>query len=156
KPYGVDTVMPQKAAEVHGATPEDLIAQIRGMIDDAHWKFVDDLMERFELPPLPTGDEPHGVIGWAEDVARPPADVACAQPIKLIANALGSPPKDIIDRAHQEGVKVAALAGRAQHAQRHVNNGVDIVVAQGYEAGGHTGEISTMVLVPEVVDAVSP
>jgi NAD(P)H-dependent flavin oxidoreductase YrpB (nitropropane dioxygenase family) len=53
-------------------------------------------------------------------------------------------------------VKVAALAGKAVHAQRHVNNGVDIVVAQGYEAGGHTGEIATMVLVPEVVDAVAP
>jgi NAD(P)H-dependent flavin oxidoreductase YrpB (nitropropane dioxygenase family) len=53
-------------------------------------------------------------------------------------------------------VKVAALAGKAVHAQRHVNNGVDIIVAQGYEAGGHTGEISTMVLVPEVVDAVAP
>ena len=53
-------------------------------------------------------------------------------------------------------MKVAALAGKAVHAQRHVNNGVDIVVAQGYEAGGHTGEIATMVLVPEVVDAVAP
>jgi NAD(P)H-dependent flavin oxidoreductase YrpB (nitropropane dioxygenase family) len=53
-------------------------------------------------------------------------------------------------------VKVAALAGKAVHAQRHVNNGVDIVIAQGYEAGGHTGEIATMVLVPEVVDAVAP
>jgi NAD(P)H-dependent flavin oxidoreductase YrpB (nitropropane dioxygenase family) len=74
----------------------------------------------------------------------------------LIANALGSPPKDIVDRAHDAGVKVAALAGKAQHAQRHVNNGVDIVIAQGYEAGGHTGEVATMVLVPEVVDAVAP
>jgi NAD(P)H-dependent flavin oxidoreductase YrpB (nitropropane dioxygenase family) len=53
-------------------------------------------------------------------------------------------------------VLVAALAGRAEHARSHVDNGVDIVVAQGYEAGGHTGEIATMVLVPEVVDAVGP
>ncbi len=156
KPYGVDTVMPQKAAEVHGASPDELIGQIRGMIDQEHWDYVAQLIERFDLPPMPPGEGPHGVIGWAEDVARQHVEVAFAHPIKLIANALGSPPPDIVERAHAVGVKVAALAGKAQHAQRHVNNGVDIIVAQGYEAGGHTGEISTMVLVPEVVDAVSP
>ena len=156
RPYGVDTVMPQKAADVHGATPEELLEQIRGMIPERHWRYVDDLMARFDLQPLPDGEQPQGVLGWAEDVARRHLDVAFAHPICLIANALGSPPKDVIDRAHAEGVKVAALAGKAQHAQRHVNNGVDVVVAQGYEAGGHTGEIATMVLVPEVVDAVAP
>jgi NAD(P)H-dependent flavin oxidoreductase YrpB (nitropropane dioxygenase family) len=156
KPYGVDTVMPQKSADVHGDSADDLIAQIRSMIDDAHWRYVDELMERFELPELPEGESGHGVIGWAEDVARQHVEVALAHPIALIANALGSPPKDIIDRAHAQGIKVAALAGKSQHAQRHVNNGVDIIVAQGYEAGGHTGEVATMVLVPEVVDAVAP
>ena len=156
KPYGVDTVMPQKAVDVHGSSPDDLIAQINAMIPDRNRQFVDDLMERFHVAPLPEGDESHGVIGWAEDVARSHVEVAFAHPIKLIANALGSPPKDVIDRAHDQGIKVAALAGKPQHAQRHVNNGVDIIVAQGYEAGGHTGEVATMVLVPEVVDAVAP
>jgi len=156
KPYGVDTVMPQKIADVHGESADDLVAQIRAMIDDAHWRYVDELMDRFELPPLPSGEEAHGVIGWAEDVARQHLEVAFAHPIKLIANALGSPPHDVVERAHAAGVKVAALAGKAQHAQRHVNNGIDIIVAQGYEAGGHTGEVATMVLVPEVVDAVAP
>ena len=156
KPYGVDTVMPQKAVDVHGATPEDMLAQIRSMIDANHWRYVDELMERFDLAPLPEGQEPTGVLGWTDDVAQRHVDIALAHPIKLIANALGSPPVDVIERAHEHGVKVAALAGKAVHAQRHVNNGVDIVVAQGYEAGGHTGEISTMVLVPEVVDAVAP
>jgi len=155
-PYGVDTVMPQKSAEVHGANPEELREQIRGMIDAAHWAYVDELMERFELPPVPEGESFGGVVGWAEDVARRHVEIALAHPIKLIANALGSPPKDVIDLAHEHGIKVAALAGKAQHAQRHINNGVDIVVAQGYEAGGHTGEVATMVLVPEVVDAIAP
>ena len=155
-PYGVDTVMPQKAVDVHGSSPEDLVDQIRSMIPEEHKRYVEELMERFGLPALPEGQHPGGVIGWAEDVARRHVDVAFAHPIKLIANALGSPPKDVIDEAHQHGVKVAALAGKAQHAQRHVNNGVDIVVAQGYEAGGHTGEVATMVLVPEVVRSVAP
>jgi NAD(P)H-dependent flavin oxidoreductase YrpB (nitropropane dioxygenase family) len=156
KPYGVDTVMPQKATEVHGDNAADLITQIRSMIDDAHWRYVDELMERFDVPPLPPDEHPQGVIGWAEDVARHHLEVAFAHPIALLANALGSPPVDVIEQAHERGIKVAALAGKAQHAERHVNNGVDVIVAQGYEAGGHTGEVATMVLVPEVVDAVAP
>src|SRR5919206_3588777 len=55
KPYGVDTVMPQKAAEVHGHDPKELVAQIKGMIDQEHWDYVNELMERFELSPLPEG-----------------------------------------------------------------------------------------------------
>ncbi len=156
KPYGVDTVMPQKAVDVHGGDTEELLAQIRSMIDANHWRYVDELMERFDLAPLPEGQKAGGVLGWTDEVAHRQVEIALAHPIALIANALGSPPKDVIDQAHAHGVKVAALAGKAVHAQRHVNNGVDIVVAQGYEAGGHTGEISTMVLVPEVVDAVAP
>ena len=154
KPYGVDIVMPATSAGVDGADAESLYAQIQAMIPDAHRRFVDELMIKFDIPELPEGEQAGGVLGWAEGVARAHVDISFGHPIKLIANALGSPPKDIIDRAHAEGVKVAALAGKAQHAQRHVNNGVDIVIAQGSEAGGHTGEIGTMVLVPEIVDAV--
>ena len=156
KPYGVDTVMPQKAVEVAGGSADEMLEQIRSMIDANHWRYVDELMERFDLPPLPEGEAGHGVLGWTDDVAHRHVEIALAHPICLIANALGSPPKDVIDQAHAHGVKVAALAGRAQHAQRHVNNGVDVIIAQGYEAGGHTGEIATMVLIPEVVDAVAP
>jgi NAD(P)H-dependent flavin oxidoreductase YrpB (nitropropane dioxygenase family) len=83
-------------------------------------------------------------------------DVALRHPIKLLANALGTPPPDVILRAHEKGVKVAALVGTVAQALRHVEAGVDVIVAQGTEAGGHTGEVSTMVLVPEVVDAVHP
>jgi NAD(P)H-dependent flavin oxidoreductase YrpB (nitropropane dioxygenase family) len=97
-----------------------------------------------------------GVLGWLHSVARQHVEVALAHPARLIANALGPPPPDVIARAHERGMLVAALAGKAAHARSHVENGVDIVVAQGYEAGGHTGEIASMVLVPEVVDAVGP
>ena len=107
------------------------------------------------MPPLPDDEERSaGVLGWLHSVARSHVEVALKHPIKLIANALGSPPKDVIDQAHEAGVPVAALAGSAKHAQRHVDNGVDIVVAQGHEAGGHTGEIGSMVLWPEIVDAL--
>ena len=88
--------------------------------------------------------------------AVPLMDVAFSHPIKLIVNALGPPPPDMIERAHSNGVLVGALAGKKAHAVRHVASGVDIIIAQGHEAGGHTGDIGTMVLVPEIVDAVAP
>ncbi len=76
--------------------------------------------------------------------------------MKLLVNALGPPPKDIIDLAHDHDIKVAALTGSVKHAIRQQQQGVDIIVAQGTEAGGHTGEIGSMVLLPDIVDAVSP
>ena len=98
KPYGVDTVMPQKSVDVHGGNPDELLAQIRSMIDANHWRYVDELMDRFGLPTLPEGEHPGGVIGWAEDVARHHVDIAVAHPIALIANALGVGPLDDVDR----------------------------------------------------------
>ena len=76
--------------------------------------------------------------------------------VKMVVNALGPPPKYIIDLCHSNGLLVGALVGSRQHAERQVSQGVDVIVAQGTEAGGHCGEISTMVLVPQVVDAVGP
>jgi NAD(P)H-dependent flavin oxidoreductase YrpB (nitropropane dioxygenase family) len=93
---------------------------------------------------------------FEQELQRRLIDVAFGHNIRLIANALGPPPDWLIERAHEQGVLVAALAGKAKHALRHVEAGVDFVIAQGYEAGGHTGEIATMVLVPEVVDAIAP
>jgi NAD(P)H-dependent flavin oxidoreductase YrpB (nitropropane dioxygenase family) len=87
---------------------------------------------------------------------EPLLDVAFSHRIRLIASALGAPPSSLIERAHSHDVVVAALAGNVLHARRHRDAGVDLIVAQGTEAGGHTGEIGTMVLVPDVVDAVAP
>ena len=150
KPYGVDIVMPAKVPTE--GTPPDLAA----LIPDEHKRFVAETLRKLGVPPLPADGDAgsDGVLGWLHSVARSHVEVALRHPIALIANALGSPPPDIIDRAHEAEVAVAALAGKAKHARAHVDNGVDIVIAQGTEAGGHTGEISTMVLVPEIVDAV--
>jgi NAD(P)H-dependent flavin oxidoreductase YrpB (nitropropane dioxygenase family) len=86
----------------------------------------------------------------------PLIDVAFARGVRLIASALGTPPAWLVERAHAAGIPVAALAGRLDHAIAHRDAGVDVVIAQGTEGGGHTGEIATMVLVPQVVDAVAP
>ncbi len=149
RPYGVDVVMPAKVPT------EGAAADLGAMIPAGHKDFVQQTLTRLGVPPLPddatAGD---GVLGWLHSVARQHVEVALAHPARLIANALGSPPPDVISRAHERGMLVAALAGKAEHARGHVASGVDIVVAQGYEAGGHTGEIASMVLIPEIADAV--
>jgi NAD(P)H-dependent flavin oxidoreductase YrpB (nitropropane dioxygenase family) len=165
KPYGVDVVMPVKSADRDAGLHDerDLSKQLYGMIDQAHWDYADKILSDHGVPPLPEdeasgGADPieSGVLGWTEATGTPLIDVALAHPISLLASALGPPPKEAIDRAHAQGVKVAALIGRVEQAIRDVQQGVDIIVASGYEAGGHTGEVASMVLVPDVVDAVAP
>jgi len=150
KPYGVDVVMP---ASLAGSDVEKLEA----MIPDAHRRWVEELLERHNIPPLPEDEpKPEGLLAWTHDKAKRQVDIALIHPVKLIANALGTPPAEVIEQAHAAGVQVAALVGNARHARAHVEAGVDIIVAQGTEAGGHTGEIASMVLIPEVVEEVRP
>jgi NAD(P)H-dependent flavin oxidoreductase YrpB (nitropropane dioxygenase family) len=149
RPYGIDVVMPAKIPA------EGAAIDLGQLIPAGHRDFVEQTLIRLGVPPLPEDTEARdGVLGWLHSVARAQVEVALAHPARLIANALGSPPPDVIASAHERGMLVAALAGKAAHARSHVAAGVDIVVAQGYEAGGHTGEIASMVLVPEIVDAV--
>jgi NAD(P)H-dependent flavin oxidoreductase YrpB (nitropropane dioxygenase family) len=151
RPYGLDVVMPAK--KVEGVSEAD----VEAMIPEGHRRFVGDTLAKYGVPELDEGEASGWrITGWMEQVARGQLDVAFDYPIRLLANALGSPPADVVRRAHEKGVLVAALAGSARHARKHAEAGIDIVVAQGYEAGGHTGEIASMVLTPEVVDAVGP
>ncbi|MFC8664586.1 NAD(P)H-dependent flavin oxidoreductase [Streptomyces sp. NPDC057199] len=150
-PYGLDVVMPAK--KVEGVTEAD----VEAMIPEGHRQYVKDTLAKYGVPELAEGEASGWrITGWMEQVARNQLDVAFDYPIKLLANALGSPPADVIARAHEQNVLVAALAGSARHARKHAEAGIDIVVAQGYEAGGHTGDIASMVLTPEVVEAVDP
>jgi NAD(P)H-dependent flavin oxidoreductase YrpB (nitropropane dioxygenase family) len=148
KPFGVDIIVPAKyVGKDDGGLSR---AEMRALIPQAHRDFLDDMLRRYDVPPLPEA------APMTYDQAVPLMDVAFSHPISLIVNALGSPPPDMVARARAAGVKVGALAGKAAHAVRHVAAGVDLIIAQGHEAGGHTGEIGTMVLVPEIVDAVAP
>jgi len=157
RPYGVDVVMPASYAGAGDLDPERMADQLAEMIPAGHRQWVDKVLEEHGVPALSDDDErPVGLLGWTHEGARPQVDVALAHPISLLVNALGPPPADIVSLTHDHGVKVAALIGSVQQAQRQVNQGVDMIVAQGHEAGGHTGEVATMVLVPEVVDAVAP
>ena len=173
RPYGVDTVMPAsyvgkdeglgQAAEETGEVDAEAF---RNLIPSEVTGWIEKVLEEYEVPQLPADDERAagvggggnaGLLGWTEGGGRNHVEVALRHPrVKLLVNALGPPPKDIIDLAHQHGVKVAALTGSVKHALRQQQQGVDIIVAQGTEAGGHTGEIGSMVLLPDIVDAVAP
>ncbi len=155
KPYGVDLLLPPKyvGAEEGGIDTK----QARALLPEEHRAFVDDLLARYGVAaPADEARAAAGGLNISPKGYEPLLDVAFAHDLRLIASALGPPPADLVERAHGHGVLVAALAGTTRHAQRHAAAGVDLVVAQGTEAGGHTGEVSTMVLVPEVVDAVAP
>ena len=160
RPYGIDLIVPAKyAGDGEGGFTMD---DIRQLIPAEHKAFVDDILRRYDVPPLPDDEAGLG-RGVANSGTAPPFSANQADPLleialahrpALIVNALGPPPPHMIDRVKQEGRLLGALAGKAQHAQRHVNAGVDLIIAQGAEAGGHTGEVGTMVLIPEIVDAV--
>ena len=155
KPYGVDLVIPAKYMGKGGgaeAMPENL----QSLIPAEHREFVEALLREHGVPPIPPElDRIPRTAGLNVDAhAADQLEVSLAHGASMIVNALGPPPPDVIAKAHAHGALVGALVGSRQHAERQVAQGVDIIVAQGTEAGGHCGEVSTMVLVPEVVDAV--
>src|SRR6266516_1700091 len=127
------------------------------MIPERHRTFVENLLAKHGVRSASAeGDAGRYLLGWTDATGRPQVEVALRHPIALLANALGPPPADVVEQAHRQGVAMAALASSPRHADKQVNAGVDIIVAQGTEAGGHTGVVSTMVVVPEIVDAVAP
>ena len=159
RPYGLDLLLPQKYAGAgEGGIDRDTVLQL---LPPEQQAFVDDILRRYGVPELDEDTQAlifgrGGTIAISPKGYEPLLDVAFGHQVRLVASALGPPPPALIERAHDADVAVAALAGTKTHAERHKAAGVDLIVAQGTEAGGHTGEISTMVLVPEVVAAVRP
>jgi NAD(P)H-dependent flavin oxidoreductase YrpB (nitropropane dioxygenase family) len=154
KPYGIDILVPENMATAgeRGITYNSL----KSRIPEAHKAFAADLLASagIELQTVETSDD--RAQPFDPELALRTLEAAFEHPIKLIANALGVPPPEMIEMGKRHGVPVAALVGAKEHAIRQVNAGVDILVAQGTEAGGHCGEVTTMVLVPEVLKAIRP
>jgi NAD(P)H-dependent flavin oxidoreductase YrpB (nitropropane dioxygenase family) len=163
RPYGVDVLVPSKIDESaeRAGRGEGGLDTMLAAVPQEHWTFLFQLFEKYQVP-LPDFEKAKkaNAKGAGTQVTQQGAteliDVSLAHPIGLIASALGTPPPVMVEKAKAAGIPVAALVGTAEHARRQVAAGVDLIVAQGGEAGGHTGEISTMVLVPEVVDTVAP
>ncbi len=154
KPYGLDVLVPENmatAGEV-GVTYNSL----KTRIPSEHRRFAAELLEKagVQLAVQEVSDD--RPQPFDPETALRVLEAAFEHPIKMIANALGVPPPAMIEMGKKHGVPVAALVGAKEHAIRQVNAGVDILVVQGTEAGGHCGEVTTMVLVPEVLAAIKP
>ncbi len=159
KPYGIDLLMPERyvGSETGGLDVEDA----RARIPQVYKTFLDDMMVRYEVPEFEGWDREESAefAGGQRYTAQQAVGVleqVFSSRCRLLVSALGTPPSWVVEKAHEQGRYVAALAGRAKHAMKHRDAGVDIVIAQSYEAAGHTGEIGAMVLWPQVVDAVAP
>jgi NAD(P)H-dependent flavin oxidoreductase YrpB (nitropropane dioxygenase family) len=158
KSYGVDLIVPNKMATRDEQPTSD---QILAMIPEQHKQFAAGILESYDID---TEDLKNvfrgGVLGFGDNLRESGAEklleVAFAHPIKLIANALGVPPRMMLEMGKARGVTVAALVGAKEHAIRQVQAGVDVLVVAGTEAGGHCGDVSTLVLVPEVYQAIKP
>lgn len=152
KPYGVDLIVPTSIQRQGASLTDD---QLLAGLPDEHLAFVEATLARAGVGSDDLDERRRAMLHFSHNLdsggAEEMLDVAFSFPIRLIANALGTPPQVMLDRARTVGVPVAALVGSKKHAERQVAAGVDILVAAGGEAGGHCGEISTMVLVPEVV-----
>ena len=154
KPYGVDVLIPENisTAGEKNVTWKSLEARV----SQQHRDFTRNLLKKYDIELTTTNVADNQPQPFDAETALELLEVSFRHPIKLIANALGVPPKAMIDQGKKHGVPVAALVGAKEHALRQVAAGVDILVVQGTEAGGHCGEVSTMVLVPEVIKAIKP
>jgi NAD(P)H-dependent flavin oxidoreductase YrpB (nitropropane dioxygenase family) len=155
RPYGVDVLIPtQLAGRDEGLSADETAARVPA----EHVEFARDLLLRYGV--ISNGDDfrlrPAAAVQYEEENVKALLDVAFSHPVKLVASALGIPSPELVARAKSNGVPIAALVGKVEHARRQAAAGVDLIVAQGHEAGGHTGEITTMVLTPQVADAVAP
>jgi NAD(P)H-dependent flavin oxidoreductase YrpB (nitropropane dioxygenase family) len=157
KPYGVDIVIPGKYEGQGEFDADALEAKLRAAIPHGHREFAARLLADHGVPELPEGERARELLGWTAATAGPQVEsILRHDKVRLVANALGTPPADVVRQIQDSGRIVGALCGSVRHALAHKAAGIDFLIAQGSEGGGHTGEIGSMVLWPEVIDAVAP
>ncbi|WP_298253328.1 nitronate monooxygenase [Bradyrhizobium sp.] len=154
KPYGLDVLIPEN---ISTAGEADVTWQsLERRIPSEHRAFTRDLLNKYNVEFKAASVPADTPQPFDTTRALEVLEASFRHPVRLIANALGVPPKAMIEMGRKHGIPVAALVGAKEHALRQVAAGVDILVVQGTEAGGHCGEVSTMVLVPEVIKAIKP
>ena len=154
KPYGIDVLIPEN---ISTAGEKDVTwKSLEARVPLEHRAYTRELLKKYDIELTTTEVADNQPQPFDADTALELLKVSFNHPIRLIANALGVPPKAMIEMGRKHNVPVAALVGAKEHALRQVAAGVDILVVQGTEAGGHCGEVSTMVLVPEVIKAIKP
>lgn len=149
RPYGVDIIVP---AKFEGKGENLSTGQLAERIPAEHRSYVNELLASHGIE---VDEVRIGSSALAGDTGQSLLEVALNHPIAMMANALGVPPDYMIEAGKQRGIPVAALVGAREHAVKQVHAGVDLIIAQGTEAGGHCGEVTTLVLIPEVLEAIS-
>src|SRR5580658_347611 len=152
KPFGIDVLIPENMATA--GESHVTYNSLRARVPERHTAYAHGLLEKAGVTYAEAEVSNERPQPFDPDQALEILEAAFEFPIGLIANALGVPPPAMIEMGRKHGVPVAALVGAKEHALRQVAAGVDILVVQGTEAGGHCGEVTTMVLVPEVLQAI--
>ena len=148
-PYGVDVLIPEVQAVEKTVTADQIVAAIPPEYRDFTAAILRDAgIDEGKARPLGGSAAPGTSLG------QELLEVSFRHPVRMIANALGTAPPEMIAAGREHGVPVAALVGAREHAEKQLAAGVDVLIAQGGEGGGHCGEVATVVLVPEVVAAV--
>ncbi|WP_028661167.1 NAD(P)H-dependent flavin oxidoreductase [Nocardioides insulae] len=154
RPYGVDIICPET---YEGKGQELTDADVVGLVPEEHKAYVLRLLADHDLDAEQFGESLFVMGGrFNDETGARLLEVTLKHPVGLLANALGVPPSFMLEAGRSYNVPVAALVGAKEHAIKQVQAGVDVIVAQGGEAGGHCGDVSTMVLVPEVIEAIKP
>ena len=137
-PYGVDIVIPNKYEGMDSdMDPEHLTKMLQDMVPQQHLDFAKKILADHGVPTADADSNALQLLGWTEATATPQVEVALRHPkVTLIANALGTPPVEMIKHIHESGRKVAALCGSPAQALKHAAADVDIIIAQGGEGGG--------------------
>ncbi len=155
KPYGVDLLLPQKL-DVGGGLgqqgPKELpLSLILKSLPKAHQDWVKKIKEELQLPDVEI------IIRMNTTTMRPKEaiQVCIEEKVPLFCAGLGNP-GFMAAEAHAAGMKVLGITGNAKNARRMAQSGIDLLVAQGHEGGGHTGRIGTMALLPQAIDAAKP
>lgn len=154
--YGVDTAIPQKYEGQGEMDPDKLVEMLKAAIPDQHRQFANKLLADHGVPEWPEDDD-EVTLSFSEAQAQLLVDEALTRPkCRMIVNALGTPPASIVEQVHESGRLIGALAGRLKHGVNHKKAGLDFIVCQGSEGGGHAGEVTSLILWPQMVEAVAP
>ncbi|MEP0203160.1 MAG: nitronate monooxygenase [Halioglobus sp.] len=155
KPFGVDMIVP---SNIEGKNEAFDPQQLLDAVPQEHKTFASGLMDKFDMEAVDLEEQRVESATFAKNLraegAASSMEVAFQYPIKLIVNALGVPPQNMLEMAKAHSVYTGALVGAKEHAVNQVRAGVDMLIVAGGEAGGHCGDVSTMVLIPEVYAAV--
>ena len=155
KPFGVDTLLPasvRRGANLkpmsNGPLPKDLIPEYR--------EFARGFLAGEGIAEAEAGaiwPEPDGPPMLSKEFFEAQMEVVIEEKVPVYVSGLGNP-APWMDRLKANGTKVMAVVGAVRHARQVLESGLDAIVAQGHDGGGHNSPIGTMALIPQVVDAV--